>query len=233
MKTIETERYTLVNGDCLEYLKTLPDGAVDACITDPPYGINHPCNFKSRKRGALAPCNDYPDVIGDDEPFDPEPLIALNVPTVLWGANNYADKLPPSSGWLVWDKMRPDDIDQSTCELAWTNYVKGVKRLKYLWNGAIRAGSEKLVHPTQKPIALFEWIMSLKWTPKGITVFDPYMGSGPCGCAAVRYGYYVGCELDEHYFDIAAKRIADAAAQPPLFTMDSSAENVEQLGMFE
>jgi DNA modification methylase len=85
-------------GDCLEVIPALAEGSFDIILTDPPYGIAHPCNYAQRKRGALASCNDWPDVIGDNKPFDPAPILALDVPTVLWGANHYADKLPPSGG---------------------------------------------------------------------------------------------------------------------------------------
>lgn len=199
-------------GDCLEVLRTIPSGSVDAVITDPPYGISHKCNFSERGRGCLAACNDYPDVIGDDKPFDPAPLLGLDVPTVLWGANHFADKLPPSGGWLVWDKERPDTLDQATCELAWSNCVKGVRRFRHLWNGMMRASERgENYHPTQKPVALFRWVLSLPWIPRG-TIFDPYCGSGPLGVAAVQAGFgYIGCELNPAYADIARRRIAEAA----------------------
>lgn len=204
-------------GDCRDVLPTLDRSTIGCIVTDPPYGIAHPCDFASRKRGALARCNDYPDVEGDSEPFDPAPLLALDVPTVLWGANHFADKLPPSGGWLVWDKLRPDDLDQATCELAWTNCVKGVRRFRHLWNGMMRASERgENHHPTQKPVALFLWTLGLRWMPSG-SVFDPYMGSGPCGVAATQLGRpFIGCELSPDYYDVAKRRI-DAVAAPGLF----------------
>lgn len=217
----------LIFGDCLDMLPTL--SGVDAVVTDPPYGIAHRCNFASRGRGSTCGTrpgtgkpvwnnprsNDYPDVIGDAEPFDPAPILALNVPTVLWGANHYADKLPASGGWLVWDKMRPDDLDQATCELAWTNCVKGVRRFRHLWNGMMRASEHgKNYHPTQKPIALMAWVLTLPWMPKG-TVLDPFMGSGTTGIACLQTGRkFIGIEKDPTYFAVAQKRIADALASP-------------------
>jgi site-specific DNA-methyltransferase (adenine-specific) len=198
-------------GDCLSILPTLEAGSVDAVVTDPPYGINHPTDYKRRKRGALAECTDYPPVIGDNKEFDPTPF--LNYPCVFWGGNYFAHKLPPSSGWLVWDKLRPDDLDQSTCELAWTNFIKGVRRFSYLWNGMIRDGNDSLFHPTQKPVALMRWILSLKWMPAG-TVLDPFMGSGTTGVACVQTGRnFIGIEIDPTYFAIAEKRIAQAQLQ--------------------
>lgn len=207
---------TLYCGDARELIATLPK--VDCIIADPPYGIAHPCDYASRKRGALAPCNDYPDVYDDDKPFDPSPWLALNLPTVLWGGNHFADRLPSGSGWLVWDKERPDELDQATCELAWTNYVKGVRRFRYLWNGMMRAGEHgENYHPTQKPVALQEWVLGLRWTPRG-TVLDPYMGSGTTGVACAHLGRpFVGIEINRTYYETACERIDNAYRQARMF----------------
>lgn len=206
----------IYNCDCWDILPSLK---ADAVVTDPPYGIAHPCDFKARGRGvtcgtrpdtgrpvwANPTARDYPDVYGDDVGFEPRRW--ANWPCVLWGANHYADKLPSSGGWLVWDKMRPDDLDQSTCELAWSNYIKGVRRFAYLWNGMMRAGHENLVHPTQKPVALMRWVLSFRWTPPG-TILDPFMGSGTTLVAAKQLGRKaIGVEIEERYCEIAAKRL--------------------------
>lgn len=207
----------IIHGDSLDVMRGMAAlNNIGIIVADPPYGISHPCDYGRRGRANLAPCNDYPDVHGDDEPYDPSPILDLDVPTVLWGANHYADKLPSSGGWLVWDKERPDGLDQATCELAWTNYVKGVRRFRHLWNGMMRASERgENYHPTQKPVALTSWILSLRWTPKApALVFDPYCGSGSVGVAAVRAGYdFLGVEREAAYVDIARRRLADAQSQ--------------------
>ncbi len=178
----------------------------DLILTDPPYGISHPCDFKSRGRALLAKCRDYPNVHGDNKPFDPAPWI--NGPCILWGGNHFASRLPDSGGWLVWDKQRPDDLDQATCELAWTNCVKGVRRLSFLWNGMIRAGDDVLEHPTQKPEELMRWCMTLRWTKEFKTILDPFMGSGTTLRACKDLGRKaIGIELEEKYCEIAARRM--------------------------
>lgn len=206
----------LYHGDCLEILPSL--GKVDCVVTDPPYGISHQCNFKSRGRSKLAVSNDYPNVHNDNVPFDPSIWLALNVPTLFWGGNWFADKLPPSGGWLVWDKERPDSLDQATCELAWSNFIKGVRRFRFLWHGMMRAGERgENYHPTQKPVALSRWILSLRWMPSGI-LLDPYMGAGPNGIACVERGRkFIGIEIERKYFDIACRRIESAQQQGKLF----------------
>ncbi len=206
---------TLYHADCMDILPTL--SGVDCVITDPPYGISHPRNFHERGRDKLASCNDYPDVHDDDKPFDPSPFLPI-APCLFWGANHFADKLPPSGGWLVWDKMRPDSLDQSTCELAWTNFVKGVRRIRHLWNGMMRDSERgENYHPTQKPVQVIMWALQFKWCPEG-TVFDPYMGAGPTGVACARLGRkFIGIEIEKKYFDIACERIDREYAQGKLF----------------
>lgn len=194
---------TIYHGDCREIMTSL---AFDVVITDPPYGIKlHQCANARDGIKALARCRRYLKVHGDDRPFDPSHLLHHKV--CLFGANHFSDKLPRSSGWIVWDKMRPELLDQATAELAWTNFIKGVRVFRFRWNGMIRASSEHLEHPTQKPVALMKWILALPWTPEG-TVMDPYMGSGTTLVAAKDLGRRaIGIEIEERYCEIAAKRL--------------------------
>ena len=195
---------TIYHGDCREIM---PGLQFDVISTDPPYGISHPTNFRSRGRGRLAACKDYLPVHGDSEPFDPSWILALGKPTLLWGANHFASRLPDASGWLVWDKERPVDLDQATAELAWSNFIKGVRVFRHLWNGMLRASKDALVHPTQKPEALHKWCFALRWFPPG-TVVDPYMGSASLLRAAKDLKRpAIGIEIEESYCEIAAKRL--------------------------
>lgn len=217
----QDEWVTIYNGDCREILPEIPK--VDLVLTDPPYGIAHPTDYKSRGRGKLADCRDYPRVYDDDKPFDPKLLLSLNVPTLLFGANYFADRLPPSSGWIVWDKCRPDTLDQASCELAWTNFVKGTRVFHFMWHGMLRASDEELYHPTQKPIALMNWILNLRWTPAG-TVLDPYFGSGSTLVACKLSGRYcIGIEINKAYCDIAIKRL-----QQTVMNFEPVKEKIEQ-----
>ena len=205
----------LIRGDCTLIAPTLE--GVDAVITDPPYGISHGCNFASRGRGNLAKCNDWQNVEGDFAPFDPSPWLNFKS-VVLWGGNHFAEKLPSTSGWLVWDKERPDDLDQATCELAWTNCVKGVRRFRHLWNGMMKASEKgESYHPTQKPVVLMEWVLQLRWIAGSKLILDPYMGSGTTLIAAIRTGRRaIGIEIDERHFRTAVERVKRELAQPML-----------------
>lgn len=209
------EGVTLYLGDCREILPTLPK--VDAVVTDPPYGIGF---VHSGKGGKLARSTTFGGVaiVGDDAPFDPSPW--LSFPSViLFGANHFADKLPPSPNWLVWDKREGVcSNDQADCEMAWTN-LKGPARLtRHLWNGMLKASErgESRVHPTQKPVEVMRWC--IEQIGGADVILDPFMGSGTTGVAAVKLGRkFIGIEIEERYFSIACKRISDALKQPDMF----------------
>jgi site-specific DNA-methyltransferase (adenine-specific) len=217
--------YTLYQGDCLEVMRNtmgINTMVIDAVITDPPYGISLATNYRERKRGSLARCNNFRPIEGDDKPFDPTPWLLF--PTVvMFGANYYAKLLPASGAWIVWDKV--DGLpskreigfnDNSDCELIWTNVGNAARIIRHRWMGAMKASeqTERRVHPTQKPIELMRQIIR-HYTKPGDTVLDPYMGSGTTGVAALMEGRsFVGIELDPGYYEIAKRRIEQV--QPAL-----------------
>jgi len=197
-------------GDCLEILPTLEAGSVDAVVTDPPYGIGI---ARSGTVGVecLAPLTDYGKQTWDDKPLSREALDRLRTGsplTILFGANYYADRLPPSKCWIVWDKGIPKGYTKAQVELAWTNNTSYSRIYNVLWHGMIRDQHEKRYHPTQKPITLMVAVIR-DFVILGGCVADPYMGSGTTGVAAIQTGRrFIGIEIDERYFDIACQRIA-------------------------
>jgi site-specific DNA-methyltransferase (adenine-specific) len=213
---------TPYHGDCREILPTLQ--GVDLIVTDPPYGINYRSNHNSSRRGQFAKWvrhENLPGIVGDDKPLDPAPLLQFNVPTIIFGGNYCADKLPASRCWIIWDKR--DGIspnNQADCELAWTNLDKPSRIHRQMWSGLLRAGEENIsksqkLHPHQKPVALMR--SCIEYAGHG-TVLDPYMGSGTTGVAAVRMGLpFIGIEEDKVYFDIACRRIDEAYRQGDMF----------------
>ena len=211
----------IICGDNLEVMRGWDLSCMKDVIvlTDPPYGISHPTDYKSRGRGQVASPKDYAPIHGDDHEFNPEWLLKLKVPLILWGANYYANQLPVKSGWLVWDKKRPDNLDQSTCELAWTNCVKGVRRFSYLWNGCMKDGEQGVsIHPTQKPVALMKWCLSLRWTSHFKLIIDPYCGSGSTCVAAKQKGLnYIGIEMSPEYCEIAKRRLGKSIKREGFF----------------
>lgn len=204
---------TIYHGDCREILPLLEPGSIDLVLTDPPYGVSErtkrATNGRGGQNGKNWPSRDWPEVEGDNEPFDPEPLLKFKR-VVLFGANHYASRLPSSPSWIVWDKR--DGIpsnDNADAELIWTNCGGPARIYRHMWSGLIRATEvgQKPVHPTQKPVALMSWIID-KFTNPGDTVIDPYMGSGPVAKACHVAGRkYVGVEMHLPYVEEAVKRL--------------------------
>lgn len=207
------EGITLYLGDCRDVLPSL--GRVDAVVTDPPYGIS----YKSPSGRGKTIRGDYAVIAGDTEEFDPSPFLSFEQ-VVLFGANHYANKLPNSAKWLIWDKRDgATSNNNSDCEMAWVKVGGSARLIRYLWNGMLKASErdDLRVHPTQKPIAVMEWVIE-QTSEEGQTILDPYMGSGTTGIAAVRLARkFIGIEIDERYFSIACKRITQALKQPSLF----------------
>lgn len=192
----------LILGDCLEVMPEL--GAVDAVVTDPPYGINAGKGIgRSDKIRFQNEKKDW-----DEKPADISQL-PLDVPCVIWGGN-YFD-LPPTRAPLVWDKNNAGR-DFADFEMAWTN-LDMVARRMVLRPMNMDGGK---VHPTQKPIAIMEWCLG--FLPDAETILDPFLGSGTTLVACAKLGRKgIGIELDPDYFDIACKRVEEAYRQPDLF----------------
>ena len=191
---------TIYHGDALEVMPDL-DLTGFVLVADPPYGIA----LDTSSRWDWLP--DHQPVTGDGEPFDPAPLLALGLPSVLFGANHYASRLPDSRGWFCWDKATRDGLDlkQAEVEFGWTNFLSRPKMLRHMWSGAYRDSERGTrYHPTQKPVVLLRWVLG--WTPPA-PVLDPYMGSGPTLVAAKEAGRRaIGIEIEERYCEIAAQR---------------------------
>ncbi len=214
----------LLLGDCLALMNTRRVARADAVITDPPYGNKLKTNYRERKRSGLALCNDFSQMRGNDEPFDPSPFLGFKT-VALFGANFYADKLPPMPSWIIWDKLNGLKSkrefgfnDQADCEMIWTNTGKPARIISHRWMGAMKESerTQRRVHPTQKPIGLMMKLIRLL-TNEGDTVLDPFMGSGSTGVACMLLNRnFIGIEISEEYFAIAQQRIEEARRQMTL-----------------
>lgn len=212
--------HRLMCGDStsIDAVEKLIDGnKVDLVFTDPPYGV---AVVKDGMVGAdfgVAKKGSYKPIIGDEttdtaiEAYNVCISIGANK-IVLWGGNYFANKLPPSSCWLVWDKRGDSGIVNTfaDCELAWTNMTSPARIHKQLWNGMIREGEkEKRVHPTQKPISLCEWGI-VSYTEIGSSILDLFLGSGSTLIACEKTNRICfGMEMSPDYCDVIVKRWED------------------------
>lgn len=207
-------RARLILGDCRDILPTL--GKVDAVVTDPPYGIDY------GRAGGFSASHGWgkwrENVEWDAERpareiFDA--MLAGSKEQIIWGGNYFADLLPPTMRWLVWDKGQRN-FSLADCELAWTSQQKAVRVFDYARGSANAAAPKE--HPTQKPVELMKWCLG--FLSGAQTILDPFMGSGSTGVAALLSGRsFIGIERDEGYFDTACRRLREANGDDagPLF----------------
>lgn len=213
----------LILGDCREIAPKLP--RPDAIVSDPPYGMAHDTDSTRFTGGAIkrgAGREDWGGIVADAEPFDPAQWLQAAPRVVLWGSNHYAQRLPVGRT-LVWLKKHPDLYGTflSDAEIGWCSDGHGVMAFYKQFPPPSRMAESNgtVAHPTQKPLDLMAWCIEAhaKLQP-GALCLDPYMGSGTTGVACIRRGVrFVGIEIEPRYFDVACKRIAEAARQPSLF----------------
>ena len=208
--------------DCTKALKRFNDNHFDLAIVDPPYGID--INNQSQgKGGGVARKIDYtkkdwdktaPEIIYFNE------LRRVSKNQIIWGANHFISRLPiDSSCWVVWDKDN-GETDFADCELAWTSFKTAVRRFKWTWAGMRQQNmknKEERIHPTQKPIALYKWLL-MNYASEGNLILDTHLGSGSSRIAAYDLGYdFIGFETDKEYYEKQEKRFIDFVSQLRLF----------------
>ena len=210
------------NMDCMEGMKQFPDKFFDLAIVDPPYGIGEN-GSKNHTRCKLATATNYRafaggDVKPPDEDYFTE-LFRVSKNQIIWGANHFISRFSKdSSCWIVWDKDNTGDF--ADCELAWTSFPSAVRKFKFRWNGMLQENmknKEIRIHPTQKPVALYEWILTRYATP-GDKILDTHVGSASSLIACHNLGFQcVGFELDPYYFNAASDRLETVKAQTSIF----------------
>ena len=230
---VSASPFLFFNSDCVEVMKTFKDNEFDLAIVDPPYGINADENayknginckvngFKEHKKGAWD--NEIPTA----EYF--EQLFRVSKNQIIWGANYFTDFLPPVSSWIIWDKMQYD-FSFAHGEMAWNSFKNKMQICKYA-RGNESGFAPKLkkwekefvnIHPTQKPIYIYEWILKHYAKPND-NILDTHLGSGSI-CIAVDKANkidglnltFTGIELDKYYFDKAIKRLKFETAHTAL-----------------
>ena len=177
-------------GDYLELMKDIPDNSVDLVLTDPPYGINikgkvggdKPFGNTRKKHTSKNVCEAVEHIEFDDSCTSDkivfEEMFRISKNQIIFGGNYFIEHLQNSPCWIVWDKDNSGNF--ADCELAWTSFNTAVRKFKFRWNGMLQEdmkNKEERVHPTQKPIALFKWILE-NYSREGDLICDPFLGSG-------------------------------------------------------
>ena len=208
------------NEDCVQGLKRFSDNYFDLAIVDPPYGIGAgSVNFQSgtrKKPSKFHKVNDWDNSIPTAEYW--AELFRVSKNQIVWGGNYMTEFLPPSRCWIFWDKGTGDN-SYADGELAWCSFDKVVKKYSRFWSGgnAKERGDIDRVHPTQKPISLYEWILK-EFAVEGNLILDTHLGSGSSRIAANKGGFnFIGFETDKDYYEAQEKRFKNFTAQQRLF----------------
>ena len=205
-----TEKINLYNCDNMEFMKNIPDKYYDLAIVDPPYGIDvmngggqpKKYGFKQWKRKS------WDKSIPNKEYF--EELLRVSKNQIIWGGNYFTDYLNPSQGWVFWFKQK--GMTFADGELAWTSFDRATRQ--YDMSGM---GGGNRIHPTQKPILLYKWILD-KYAKQGDKIFDSHLGSMSIAIACHDYGFELdGCELDTEYYEKGIQRVKSHISQLKLF----------------
>lgn len=218
---------SFINADCMEYLKEFPDNYFDLAIVDPPYGGVTQGGYMSNKMGGGVAKNRNDYHLGvwqygrpSDDYF--KELLRVSKNQIIWGGNYYASLLPDSQGWIVWDKEKPEGVSFADAELAWTSFDVATRIFKFAWNGMLQGdmkNKEAKIHPTQKPVRLYEWCLS-RYAKDGDTILDTHVGSGSSLIACHETDHkYIGFEIDPVYYEKAKERIDEASSQVNIFQL--------------
>lgn len=176
------------NMDCMEFMKGVPSKHYDLAVADPPYGIgiaSNPVRQRQEKKY-------WDNAIPKDDFFNE--LFRVSKNQIIWGGNYFY--LPPTKGFVVWDKKQPENFTLAMCEFAWTSFDIPAK----MFRQHVASNGETKIHPTQKSVLLYRWLLE-HYAKTGDKIFDPMAGSQSSRIAAYQLGFdYEGCEIDETYF---------------------------------
>ena len=221
MINIQELENRIINADCMDILKQLPDKCIDLVLTDPPYGIGS--SFKSKFGLQVAYKKydkfDWNNSIPSEEVF--KEIIRVSKNQIIFGGNYYTKFLEPTNSWIVWDKIGNYNLKNpfSDCELAWTSFTCTMKKYTHVSMGFIAGKEEKgnRIHPTQKPVDLFGEILR-DYSKENDLVLDCFSGSGTTAIACHRLNRRFICiEKDKEYWEASTKRLQEQQRQGVLF----------------
>lgn len=201
------------NCDCMEYMATVPDKFFNLAIVDPEYGINAGQMTMGKGKASRVKKSDWDSKPPDDIYF--KELFRISKNQIIFGGNYF--NLHPTNSWIVWDKDRQKEVSFSDGELLWTSFKFNLKIKKHKYDGFLGADKDCRIHKCQKPIDFYRWLLQ-NYAKPGDTIFDSHVGSGSSIIACIEEGFeYVGCELDQEYYELSSKRIQEYIEQGKLF----------------
>lgn len=210
------DKTQVFNRDCLEAMKEFPDKYFDLAIVDPPYGIGRDGSIRTTSKHGGRKAHKFKswDKCIPDEVYFNE-LFRVSNNQIVWGANYLVEYLPPSMGWIFWDKGQR--ICNSDGELAFTSFSQALRVVEYN-RVELLLDFAGTIHPTQKPIKLYKWLLK-NYAKEGDKILDTHLGSGSSRIAAFDMGFdFYGYELDKDYFDASCKRFEQHKSQLKLFS---------------
>lgn len=201
--------------DCTEALKRFSDGYFDIAVVDPPYGIGaNKMQLGNGKRKIYRGESDWDNAIPTADYW--EQLFRVSKNQIVWGGNYMTEYLKPTGAWLFWDKGTGEN-DFADGELAWTSYNGALRKITKSWVGANAKDGLERIHPTQKPIYLYDWIFN-RFAKEGNLILDTHVGSGSSRIAAHKHKlHFVGFEIDKGYYEAQEKRFNAFISQQTLF----------------
>lgn len=208
----------ITNEDNMELMARYPDNHFQLAIVDPPYGIGaNKMTLGNGKRKVYRGENDWDAKPPEKEYF--EELFRVSKNQIIWGANHFIEQFNKNSScWIFWDKGTGSN-DFADGELAWTSFDKTVRKFFKSWVGANAKERNELdrVHPTQKPVSLYEWLL-MNYAKEGDKILDTHLGSGSIAIACHNLGFSLtACELDTEYYNAALKRLKQHQSQLRMF----------------
>jgi len=217
----------ITNEDNMKLMARYEDNYFDLAIVDPPYGIGASNDsrfgkeFKDNTRPNSKPIksknykkSEWDNATPTQEYFCE--LFRVSKNQIIWGGNYFIQHLKNTPCFIVWDKKNGNS-NLADCELAWASFDTSVRKFEWLWNGFQKQRPEERIHPTQKPVKLYEWLL-MNYAKEGDKILDTHLGSGSIAIACHNLGYdLTACELDTDYYKAAMKRIEQHKQQIRMF----------------